>query len=183
MNDQSDSNWGFPSLGFRSQIFTDIDRWTERMFKTFEDLEEQAKKGKLPSNTFYYGYSLTVGPDGKPKIREFGNVRPSRNGQVQLGTREPVVETTIDETQNLVKVLAEMPGVKKEEIKTELTENSLVIRAEHGDRKYETMIQLPEPVDANSGKAAYNNGVLEISLKMKNPAPAQQQKTTSLKIE
>ncbi|MGA9152230.1 MAG: hypothetical protein WBZ36_16770, partial [Candidatus Nitrosopolaris sp.] len=27
-----------------------------------------------------YGYSMTVGPDGKPRIREFGNVKPSRFG-------------------------------------------------------------------------------------------------------
>jgi HSP20 family protein len=25
-----------------------------------------------------YGYSMTVGSDGKPRLREFGNVKPSR---------------------------------------------------------------------------------------------------------
>lgn len=24
---------------------------------------------------FVYGYSMTIGPDGKPKVREFGNIR------------------------------------------------------------------------------------------------------------
>jgi HSP20 family protein len=27
-----------------------------------------------------YGYSMTVGPDGKPRVREFGNVKRSRFG-------------------------------------------------------------------------------------------------------
>ena len=27
-----------------------------------------------------YGYLMTVGPEGKPRIREFGNVKPSRFG-------------------------------------------------------------------------------------------------------
>jgi len=26
---------------------------------------------------FVYGYSFSMGPDGKPVIREFGNVKPS----------------------------------------------------------------------------------------------------------
>jgi hypothetical protein len=26
---------------------------------------------------FVYGYSMTIGPDGKPRVREFGNVRGS----------------------------------------------------------------------------------------------------------
>ena len=27
-----------------------------------------------------YGYSMTIGPDGKPRIKEFGNVKPSAIG-------------------------------------------------------------------------------------------------------
>ena len=47
-----------------------------------------------------YGYSMTIGQDGKPKVREFGNIRPSsRLGEpnsswtVPLisGEREPLV--------------------------------------------------------------------------------------------
>ena len=28
-----------------------------------------------------YGYSMTIGPDGKPRIREFGNVKPTSAGR------------------------------------------------------------------------------------------------------
>jgi HSP20 family protein len=176
-------NWGLPSLGFRSQIFSDMDRWTERMFKTFEDLEQRAEKGQLPANTMYYGYSVTIGPDGKPQIREFGNVKPSLGGKLELGPREPVIETTIDEKQGKVKVVAEMPGVQKDDIKTELTENSVMIKAENGNRKYETTVRLDAPIDPNQAKASFNNGILEITMKMKNPPQQQKAKTTSLKIE
>lgn len=173
--------WRPFSLGFSSQIFTDIDKWTYRMFKTFEDLESQSKKGKLPPNTLYYGYSLTIGPDGKPQVREFGNVRPTRTGQLEVGSREPFVETMIDEKQNQLKVMAEMPGIRKEDISTEVTEKSLTIRAEHGERKYDTTVSLDIEVDPNSAKAIYNNGVLEIALKLKSP-PSEQQKHKGISV-
>jgi HSP20 family protein len=32
-----------------------------------------------------YGYSMTVGPDGKRKLREFGNVRPMGSGSIAGG--------------------------------------------------------------------------------------------------
>lgn len=31
-------------FGFRSQIFRDIDRWTDRLFRSFDDLERQAEQ-------------------------------------------------------------------------------------------------------------------------------------------
>jgi hypothetical protein len=30
--------------------------------------------------TIVYGYSMTIGPDGKPKVREFGNVKSPFQG-------------------------------------------------------------------------------------------------------
>src|SRR5579872_2569579 len=96
MADRDDDFFSPFGIGFRSQIFTDLDRWTDRMFRAFDDLERQAEKGKLPANAMYYGYSITVGSDGRPEIREFGNVRPTMKGgkqQIELGTREPFVET------------------------------------------------------------------------------------------
>jgi HSP20 family protein len=69
---------------------------------------------------FVYGYSMTVGPDGRPEVREFGNVR-SPFSSAGLFTRpsisaerEPLTEvTTLDKD---VKVVVEMPGVSKENI-------------------------------------------------------------------
>jgi HSP20 family protein len=60
-----------------------------------------------------YGYSMTVGPDGKPRIREFGNVKPSRlkHGGFSRpeisGETEPLMDVTT--TDKEVKVVVEMP--------------------------------------------------------------------------
>src|SRR6476661_2041525 len=74
-----------------------------------------------------YGYSMTIGPDGKPHVREFGNVKTidkvgSKNSIGQyLGKpsisadREPIADIT--STDKEVKVVLEMPGIKKEDIK------------------------------------------------------------------
>ena len=64
-----------------------------------------------------YGYSMTIGPDGKPKIREFGNIKSPFAGsgyfeQPSISSeREPLVD--ISSTDKEVKVVVEIPDVKK----------------------------------------------------------------------
>jgi HSP20 family protein len=70
-------------------------REMEREFEEqFKDIENRAPKdlvraggGKVREyGPFVYGYSMTIGPDGKPKVREFGNVNsPSHGGGVGSG--------------------------------------------------------------------------------------------------
>src|SRR3954452_5473926 len=40
-----------------------------------------------------YGYSMTIGPDGKPRIREFGNVKPTSAGRSmdRIGRSKPQI--------------------------------------------------------------------------------------------
>lgn len=67
---------------------------------------------------------MNIGPDGKPKIREFGNVKSPfstlRRGDfftspLISSEREPLADVTT--TDKEVKVVVEMPGVSKENIK------------------------------------------------------------------
>jgi len=113
---------------------------------------------------------VNVGPDGKPQVREFGNVKPTRRGTFELHSREPYVDTVVDEKEQALKVVAEMPGVQKEDIQIQATEDSLNIKAANKDRNFETTVPLNVLVDPSSAKAAYRNGVLEVSLKLKEPA-------------
>ena len=55
--------------------FQDIDQLIDSMFKTAESLDSTSDP-----NSVYYGYQVNVGPDGKPHVREFGNVKPTRRG-------------------------------------------------------------------------------------------------------
>jgi hypothetical protein len=58
-----------------------------------------------------YGYSVTVGPDGKPKVREFGNIKTlgTMTPPALTAEREPLADVMA--TDKDVKVTVEMPGI------------------------------------------------------------------------
>ena len=160
----------------RWSIFDEIDKMFEEMFReSFETLpKEMYKERKLPDGStvrtfgpIVYGYSMTMGPDGKPVIREFGNLKQSRTRGLPSTReqREPLVDViTGDE---MVQVIAEVPGVDKKDIDLSATENSLAISVGTELRKYYKEVPLPVEIDPESAKATYKNGVLEVSLKKK----------------
>jgi len=148
------------------EMFEDLE---ERMFKEFEEFEKMAPKIKTPSGIevrgpIVWGWSMTIGPDGKPIIREFGNVpgRRTRGEPLIKETREPLVD--IIEGDEEIIIVAEVPGVEKEEIDLNATETELEIKA--GD-KYYKHLELPTEVIPDKAKATYKNGVLEIRLPRK----------------
>ncbi len=164
------------------EMMREMERDIERIFeKSMKDLEEMVPKElvreyKLPDGRvrkewgpFVYGYSITIGPDGKPIIREFGNVRPSITGaRLSLkDEREPLVD--VIDADNEVKVIVELPGVNKEDIRLTATERSLTINAQSADRKYRKVIEMPVEVDPTTAKSTYRNGMLEVTLKKKSP--------------
>ena len=71
---------------------------------------------------------MTIGSDGKPKVREFGNVRSPFSDRFLArpfisSEREPLADVTT--TNKEVKVAVEIPGVNKETIKINAYDNSL----------------------------------------------------------
>jgi HSP20 family protein len=159
--------------GFNTRIFEEMDRefanaedMLNRMFRTVRG------SGPETSQTFpyYYGYQITVGPDGKPHIREFGNARPSSRGLMEQSTvREPLVDTNLDEKDNTLTITAEMPGITKQDVKVALSEGLVTIHAERENKKYHTEIPIDSELDSESAKATYTNGILELKMKLKNP--------------
>jgi HSP20 family protein len=106
---------------------------------------------------------MKVGPDGKPEIHEFGNVKPQRNGLPHVQEeREPLVDVV--ETDECVQVVAELPGVEKEDIKLSGTETTLTIAVDNPQRRYFKEVSLPVKVRVREAKSQYKNGVLEVSL-------------------
>src|SRR6476619_1354161 len=153
--------------GFSSRIFEEMDNEFAELSKLFSGIQESGSSagGRLP---YYYGYQVTIGPDGKPHVREFGNVRPSAKGLVeQSGTRAPLVDTALDEKQNTLKITAEMPGVNKEDIKVDVSDQYVTIHAEKGEKKYHADIPVDIELDDASAKATYSNGILEHKIKLK----------------
>jgi len=150
------------------------DRWIRKIFEEIEeefkrmermlDKEFSSMKVGETFGPYVYGFSITMGPEGKPVVRTFGNIPPVQEVE---GFRTPFVDVMVDEKTNEVKVIAEMPGVDKNDIDLRATEKRVDIRAERGDRKYKASVDLPIEVDVKSAKARYNNGVLEVTFKAK----------------
>jgi HSP20 family protein len=159
--------------GFRDRFFEQIDKefseaedMLNRMFRTVRE------SGTTASQTFpyFYGYQITVGPEGKPHIREFGNVRPSSKGLAEQSTvRQPLVDTAFNEKENIMVITAEMPGITKEDVKVSMEEGLVTIHAEKGNKKYHTELPVDKELDAESTKASYINGILELKIQLKKP--------------
>ena len=111
---------------------------------------------------YYYGYQMTVGPDGKPIVKEWGNARPI-NAIGDSSTREVIVDETINEKDRVLTIVAEMPGIEKSDIRVSVADDIVSISAEHGEKKYGTQVPLKYSIDENSAKAKYKNGILELT--------------------
>jgi len=177
----------FPFFREFNEVFRDMERIFEEAFKEFREMPEGlAREKRLPDGRvvreygpIVYGYSVTIGPDGKPIIREFGNVKPSmKPGLLDIkNEREPLVD--IMEEAETVKVVAEVPGVERNDIQLYGTERNLTIKVDTPTRKYFKEVELPAEVDPKSAKSTYKNGVLEVILKKTAPKP----KGEPIKIE
>ncbi len=171
--------WRFPLDNW----FEDVERSFEEMFKGLELPKELVRERKLPDGAtvremgpFVYGYSFSMGPDGKPVVREFGNVKPSVGGgrfggpKPRLSVkeeREPLVDAIVHE--DIVKVVAELPGVEKSDIVLQCNGKNLTMKVETSTRRYYKDLDLPVEVDPDTSKASYKNGVLELVLTRRSP--------------
>lgn len=157
-----------------------FDVFDELFYEFFEDLERELQEfQRYLSRTAYrglqegekrefkgpivYGFRITIGPDGVPRIEEFGNVRKIGRKPEIAEEMEPLVDV-VDEG-DTIRVIAELPGVNKEDIELEAVDKTLIIRAKGKHRSYYKEVELPARVDIDSAKAHYRNGVLEVILK------------------
>ncbi|MDP8011988.1 MAG: archaeal heat shock protein Hsp20 [Thermoplasmata archaeon] len=153
-------------FGF-DDIFDDFEdefrRMNERISRIFNEMTRHMTDVQGP---FVYGFSMRIGPDGKPKIEEFGNVPNFRLGELE-GFREPLVDVSDDDKN--VYVTAELPGVEKNQIDLQVDDQSVTIKTDVPDRKYFKVVQLPEKVKPETARASYNNGILDITIEKEQP--------------
>jgi HSP20 family protein len=138
-----------------------------------------------------FGYSMTIGPDGKIYVRGFGNAKSLAKGiaterTASIQTREKVeIENAngnlsltplnkrdslvdITSTDNEVKVILEILGVNKEDIKINAFDGAVeVIANNNHQRKYHKTIELPKDADIKTARSTYNNGILEMTFNKK----------------
>ena len=104
---------------------------------------------------------------------------------------EPQIKMDVSEDDKAYHVKAEIPGVRKEDIKVSIDGDRVSIgaevRKEKEEKKGETLIRseryygsqfrgftLQQAVDAGKADAKYENGVLELTLPKKEPASAKE---------
>ncbi len=156
--ERSEEDW------FREPFEEMIKRFEESMPEEYKEL---VKEERTPSGVtrrygpFVYGFSYTAEPGKEPIFREFGNIRPSTRGIEPSMGREPLVD--IMEEKEKYKIFVELPGVDKEKVKLDVAESSVEVKTED-DKKFYKMIELESPVDTESAKASYKNGVLTLEL-------------------
>jgi len=150
-----DEMFGIDLIHGMDEVF---DRLNRAMGMSLENFEQ---------HPFIYGFSVTHRPGENPEIREFGNVptfeQIETGDRRYLDTRKPLID--ILKNEDTVHVIAEIPGIEKENILLNATDLILDIETIDGNPKYSKRVELPVKVDPQSAKATYKNGVLEVTFK------------------
>ena len=108
----------------------------------------------------------------------------------------PKTHTDIIDEGNKLVVKVDLPGVKKKDIKLNVTDNSLEVSAEHKEEEeekrknflrkersevsYYRTLPLPEKVVAGKAKAKLTDGVLNITIPKAIPTPKPKKKSVSI---
>jgi len=143
-----------------------IDEMVRNLMKNLENVDS-SNFDDILKNPFVYGFKVGMGPDGKPDFSQFGNLKPKSFGDIESSdVREPLIDVFKEKTK--VRVIAEVPGVNKGDIKLTGSPRTLTIKAHSNSRKYEKSVSLPVPVDITTAKAKYKNGVLEVVITRKD---------------
>src|SRR6476620_12791260 len=188
---------GRKSLSDASDIFRDLDEMHKEMngmFNIFNDIstanalkelireyENSEEDNEIGTGPIVYGYSMTIGPDGEPHIREFRIGKSSASVNKNIGQfigdeigKPPQISTeresksVVTTTDNEVKVVLEIPGINEEDIKINTYGNKIEIKtAGTSHRKYYKIVNLPPEADAKTARFTYNNDILEVIIDKK----------------
>jgi HSP20 family protein len=141
------------------RVMEDMRRMTEEMMKMFSNAQ--------PGKPFVHGFKIEFGPDGKPKIEDFGNkpIQSQDGNPIISEEREPL--TDIIEGDDDVAVTVEMPGIEKKDIDLNVKKDYLEMKVNTPNRKYHKHLELPCGVVPKTTKATYKNGILDIVIKRK----------------
>lgn len=115
-----------------------------------------------------YGLRVKLGLGGDAvDVEPFGNLKfdkKSRHPVVQE-VREPLVDVL--EEPNRILVIAEMPGVTRDDVSVSIDDDVMSIRAQRKEKKYRKEVLLPKPVSKEPVSISCNNGIVQIECRPK----------------
>jgi HSP20 family protein len=160
-----------------ADFFADFEKEFSRMQHYMNDLIEEALKNAdvpkgaaKPGNPFMYGFTMRLGPDGKPRIEPFGNTPATHSPEVAVeGGREPL--TDLIEHDDHYAMTVELPGVEREDIQVFATDHKLTIKVDTAARRYFKEVDLGAAVKPDSTGATFKNGVLDVMVKKQERRP------------
>jgi HSP20 family protein len=145
-----------------NDIYEELEKLGDLIDETVQKAFENSSEKTPVRRDRIQGFSIKIGPDGKPRIHEFNSRQPRQN-EPEIGDEpEPLVDI-IEERETLV-VLAALPGVNKDDIGLRITENCLTVSIDAADFEWYEELKLPTGVDPKSARASYKNGVLEVKV-------------------
>ena len=145
-------------------VLDELDRYFEEFEKDVQDVvRDSISAVHSQTEPYVAGFSFRLGPEGRPNVQFFGDSPLHHDG-----FRSPMSEQILDEKNGLLRLVLDMPGVEKSDIRVEATEDSAVVTADRDSRKYRADISLKAQVQPDSGKAEYRNGVLDVSFSLRD---------------
>ncbi len=129
---------------------------------TNKDLENGSILSKDCNDPVIYGFKIHIRNDN---LIPLGNISTKHNFNSKMIlplaplSREPYVE--LNEVDDQVIIVAEMPGITLKDIDVKLNDELLIISAHTTKKYYQKTITLPSPI-TGCAKMSYRNGILEI---------------------
>ncbi|MHA1649725.1 MAG: Hsp20/alpha crystallin family protein [Candidatus Helarchaeota archaeon] len=138
-----------------------IEKIINQFFKQFNFPDENNFSG----GPIVWGFSMTIGPDKKPIIKQIRRFNSKRKQKVVEEKRDAMVD--VIENDKEIIVIAEISGVKESDIKLKPNKNSLKILVDTDTQKYFNEVSFQSQIEPQSIKFHYSNGILEVTLKKK----------------
>jgi HSP20 family protein len=159
----------------RKKKFFDDDFFGEDLFEIMEEMLKSPlfrRASRAPDKSVVKGVRVSVGPDGKTKVQKFGD-------STKKNAFEPWVDVINGEKN--VTVIAELPGVIKEELELNAEKDELVLEVKNPERPVYKKVGLPAEVKFKTAKAKLKNGLLEVILE-KKAAKKKKEKKGKIKV-
>jgi HSP20 family protein len=158
-------------------MFREIENMMEHEFEDFQGKvpKEYIKERKLPDGStvkelgpFVHSYSMKIGSDDKTSIQGFGNLKKALDDTEVKEEREPLIDVVNNAEE--IRVVVELLGVEKTDIKLYGTDDSLTISVDTPQYKYYKEIGLPSKIRTKEARSTYKNGVLEVIIPKFEPS-------------